>query len=64
MIEVPFEFTSQDRARPIILNLFDTDEELFDSTDDFIGRAVIFLHQINEISNTDAIPYPCWHPVK
>jgi hypothetical protein len=30
-------------APPIILNIWDKDDELLDSTDDFIGRAVIFL---------------------
>ena len=53
-----------ERARPIILNIWDTDEDLLDSTDDFIGRAVIFLDKLKEISFDDTIPYPAWYPVK
>jgi len=63
-----------DEAPPIILNIFDTDEGFLDAEDDYMGRAVIFLHeienddQINDgaldklpfrgLSITDDIPYP------
>lgn len=56
--------SSFERARPIILNIWDTDEDLLDSTDDYIGRAVIFLDKLKEISYDDTIPYPAWYPVK
>lgn len=35
------EYYNLEEAPPIILNVFDTDEGLLDSTDDFMGRAVI-----------------------
>lgn len=43
-IEKPKNVTLEE-SPPIILNIFDTDEGLFDS-DDFMGRAVVFLHEI------------------
>lgn len=36
---------SLEEAPPVILNIFDTDEGMFDS-DDFMGRATVFLHEI------------------
>lgn len=53
-----------DDAPPLILNFFDTDVGIFDSEDDYMGRAVIFLKDINELSNDDTIPTPEWYPVK
>jgi len=61
---VPIEFNDLNRAPPVILNVFDTDEDLLDSTDDFIGRATIFLNKVDVLSNDDTIPYPRWYPVK
>ena len=46
MKEIPFEFNTIERAPPLVLNIFDTDEDLLDSTDDYIGRAVIFLQEV------------------
>jgi hypothetical protein len=37
------EFNSIDKAAPIILNFFDVDVGMFDSEDDYMGRAIIFL---------------------
>lgn len=70
---------SLEEAPPVILNIFDTDEGFFDS-DDYMGRATVFLHeildddQINDgaidklpfrgLSVTDDIPYPQFFPVK
>lgn len=42
--------------------MWDKDEELFDSTDDFIGRSVIFLKDAS-VSEDDTIPEPRWHKV-
>ena len=56
-------FNDLDRAPPVILNVFDTDEGLLDSTDDYIGRAVIFLNKV-ELSLNETIPYPVKYPVK
>lgn len=41
-LEVFYDFTTPSEAPPIILNIWDKDEGMFES-DDFIGRAVIFL---------------------
>lgn len=46
MKEIPYEFNTIERAPPLVLNIFDTDDEILDSTDDYIGRAVIFLHEV------------------
>ena len=40
------EFNDIMTAPPIILNLYDYDDDLMDSTDDLIGRAVIWLKDI------------------
>jgi Ca2+-dependent lipid-binding protein len=56
--EIDFEYESLETAPPIILRIYDTDAELFDSTDDFIGQAVIFLTEVENLSTDDKIPYP------
>jgi hypothetical protein len=58
VLETIVQFNSLENATPIILNVFDTDEDLLDSTDDFIGRAVIFLNQIGDLAREERIPYP------
>lgn len=58
------EFDHIERAPPILLNIFDTDEDFMDTTDDFIGRATVFLKDLQDISNDDRIPYPQWFPVQ
>jgi hypothetical protein len=51
-------------APPIILNVFDTDEGLVGNSEDFLGRAVIFLGEVEDLSDNDRIPYPTWHAIK
>lgn len=62
------EFSSLDDAPPIILNVFDTDDvsvfSLGSDSDDYIGRAIIFLQDIADLAEDDHIPQPEWHPVK
>lgn len=58
------EFNSLDDAPPIILNFYDTDDGWFDSTDDYIGRAIVFLKDVEDLSIDDRIPKPVWYPVK
>lgn len=52
----------------MILNIFDADDSLLDSSDDYIGRAVIRLHKmegtLSPLSFDDRISYPAWYPVK
>jgi hypothetical protein len=53
--------------------VYDHDDDVLDSTDDLIGRAVINLSEaahsaedseVQHISFNDEIPYPAWYPVK
>ncbi len=48
-------------APPIILNIWDEDKSTFDS-DDFLGRAVVYLNDA-ALSKDDTIPIPKWHKV-
>ena len=56
--EIKMEFNSLERAPPLILNIWDTDSKIFDSTNDFVGKAVIMLDKIpaQHLSNDDTIP--------
>jgi|TARA_B110000285_G_scaffold138237_1_gene154777 hypothetical protein len=64
------EFNDVAEAPPVMLNFFDTDAGWFDSEDDYMGRAVVFLKDVaalagdKELSTDDRIPVPCWYPVK
>jgi Ca2+-dependent lipid-binding protein len=42
-LEIYYDFTKSEEAPPIILNVWDMDNDILDSTDDFIGRSVIFF---------------------
>lgn len=70
------EFNDIMNAPPIILNVYDYDDDLMDATDDLIGRSVIWLKDmVNKkqerdehglpigLSESDDIPYPKWWPV-
>ncbi len=61
-LEIYYDFITIQDAPPLILNIWDKDEDLLDSTDDFLGRAVIYLKDAN-ISEGDDIPTPKWHKV-
>lgn len=66
VLEVPFHMDTLERAAPIILNVWDHDDELLDSSDDLIGRAVVFLDDpamADIISREDVIREPKWLPV-
>lgn len=53
-----------DWSPPVVLDIYDQDSGTF-STDDFIGRAVIFLDQAGEaVSRDEKVPRPQWFPVK
>ena len=64
------EFSSLDDAPPIILNVFDTDDvgvfsfQSQSEADDYIGRAIIFMQDIEDLATDDHIPDPKWYPVK
>jgi Ca2+-dependent lipid-binding protein len=38
-VEIPSDFTSERDAPPVILNVWDEDKGLFDSQNDYLGRA-------------------------
>ena len=42
-IEMLYDFADLDSAPPIVLNIWDHDDALLDSSDDFLGRSVIYL---------------------
>ena len=60
-LEVYYDFTMPSEAPPIVLNIWDKDEGIL-ATDDFIGRAVVFLKDAS-FSEDDTIPEPKWHKV-
>ena len=59
-------------APPIVLNLYDKDEDLLDlDGDDFLGRAMIKLSEASIVrtmydskENCNKIPQPKWHDLK
>jgi len=73
-IEMLYDFADLDSAPPVILNIWDYDDALMDSTDDFLGRAVIYLNDpktstnIRDFGDDEAkyngVPMPEWHDIK
>lgn len=78
-IEFAVEYYDLDDAPPIVLNVYDTDDGLFDS-DDYMGRAVIFLNELTKsvdgnppyivyernrpvLKDEDKVKKPSWFPV-
>lgn len=49
-IEFVIEYFNLDDAPPIILNVYDTDDGMFES-DDYMGRAVISLNDLRDTNN-------------
>ena len=42
-IEMLYDMADLETAPPIVFNIWDHDADLLDSSDDFLGRAVIYL---------------------
>ena len=73
-IEMLYDMADLDTAPPVVLNIWDKDEDLLDSTDDYLGRAVVYLKDassnltMNEGGDEDAycniIPEPKWHDIR
>lgn len=64
-IEFEYDFNDKEDAPPIIFNLWDWDSGLFDSTDDFLGRCVVYLNECStNDDNPEKIPRPKWHDIK
>ena len=70
-VEMFYDFADIESAPPIILNVWDHDSALFDSTDDFLGRAVIYLQDAStnlefgdDESRYNEVPKPIWHDIR
>lgn len=72
-IEMLYDMADLETAPPIVFNIWDRDEDLLDSTDDYLGRAVIYLNEassnLTEHGSEDDIyanniPKPKWHDIR
>lgn len=67
--DIMFDCISLDLAPPFVFTVFDTDSGLLDTSDDFLGRAVINLTDINPDSSklladpdrANVPPNPSWY---
>ena len=68
VIQTNLEIPNIDEAPPLLLDMYDSEAgEGFlgmDGNDDFMGRAVIYLNRVHDLSRGDRIPAPKWYPVK
>ena len=62
--DVKYEYQNEELAPPIILSVFDTDDGWLDSTDDYIGKAVIYMKDLKHLPCDDTIPEPKWYNIK
>jgi hypothetical protein len=70
--DIMFDCISLDLAPPFIFSIYDNDEDLLDMSDDFLGRAVINLSDINsdssqllaDNSSANVPPDPKWYPIR
>ena len=73
-VEMLYDMADMENAPPIVLNIWDTDEDWTDNSDDYLGRAVIYLDQASSNLNTDlvgdedalnnSIPKPKWEKIR
>ena len=70
-IEMLYDMADLETAPPIVFNIWDSDNELLDNTDDFLGRAVIYLKDAStnlEFGDDEArcndVPKPIWHDIR
>ena len=69
-----YDMADIDNAPPIVLNIWDRDEDILDSTDDYLGRAVIYLKDASsnlseggggeDDAHCNRIPQPKWHDIR
>lgn len=70
-----YDMADLETAPPVVFNIWDRDEDLLDSTDDYLGRAVIYLNEAssnlsenNGNGDDDAycnsMPKPKWHDIR
>jgi hypothetical protein len=58
------DYDQPETAPPIVLNLWDKDNDILDSTDDFMGRAVIFMQDAVISRDNSVPPEPKWHKIR
>ena len=70
-IEMLYDMADLETAPPIVFNIWDHDADLLDSSDDFLGRAVIYLKDAStnlEFGDDEAmcneVPKPIWHDIR
>jgi len=71
VVEVHYDLLSLEACPPIVLDVWDTDVGFFDGTDDFLGRAVVYLNEaavVDPVRHPDADldkpPQPKWHDLR
>lgn len=62
-LELVYEGNQPEDLPPFILDIYDKDFDLLDSTDDFICRAIIPISEAH-VSYEDSVPKPKWHPCR
>ena len=70
-IEMLYDMADMETAPPIIFNIWDHDDDLLDSGDDFLGRAVIYLKDAktnlehgDDEAMCNTVPKPDWHDIR
>ena len=61
-VELYYDYDTLNDAPPVVLNIWDKDEQILD-TDDYLGRCVVYLNKAS-VSYDDSIPEPKWHDIK
>ena len=69
--DVNYECMTMDTAPPIVLDIWDEDRELLDWSNDFMGRATIYLDKCGAANKLNTFkkylnrpPQPQWHPIR
>ena len=72
-IELQYDMADLDQAPPIVLNIWDRDAGVTDFTDDYLGRAVIYLDKAatnledaekDEKIRDNKVPKPRWEKIR
>jgi len=69
--QLPMEWKDIKDAPPVVLHVWDYDNDLMDSTDDYMGSAVIdlkqastYFHSVNFKKELNECPQPTWHKIR
>ena len=69
--EMMYDMADLESCAPIIFNFWDHDDALLDSTDDFLGRSVIYLTEAatnlehgEDEEMCNKVPKPKWHDIR